>query len=202
MDESAARNLAVLRGTLSAPPALSHTSRGERFYVMTLETRRLSGTADRINVIARESLLNAAEVLEAGRIEVRGELRSFNNKSGTGAKLVISVFAKELFFADGPDANSVRLSGTICKPPTLRRTPMGREICDIMLAVNRRCARSDYLPCIAWGRRARECAGLNTGSRLALSGRIQSRPYIKLIDNEPVEKVAYKVSASDIDIFI
>ena len=118
MDESAARNLAVLRGTLSAPPALSHTSRGERFYIMTLETRRLSGTADRINVIARESLLNAAEVLEAGRIEVRGELRSFNNKSGTGAKLVISVFAKELFFADGPDVNSVRLSGTICKPPT------------------------------------------------------------------------------------
>ena len=196
MDESYTNNRAELRGVLAAAPAFSHTSRGERFYVFPLETRRLSGTADTINVIARESLLRSAEVLEAGRLYVAGELRSFNNKSGVGAKLVISLFAREIAFDEGEDMNYVSLEGTVCKPPTLRCTPLGREICDIMLAVNRRCGRSDYLPCICWGRRAREYSALGVGSRLALEGRIQSRPYIKIIDGEPVEKVAFEVSAS------
>ena len=194
MDESYTNNRAELRGVLAAAPAFSHTSRGERFYVFPLETRRLSGTADTINVIARESLLRSAEVLEAGRLYVAGELRSFNNKSGVGAKLVISLFAREIAFDEGEDMNYVSLEGTVCKPPTLRCTPLGREICDIMLAVNRRCGRSDYLPCICWGRRAREYSQLQVGDRLSLTGRIQSRPYIKLIEGEPVEKVAYEVS--------
>ena len=196
MDESYTNNRAELRGVLAAAPAFSHTSRGERFYVFPLETRRLSGTADTINVIARESLLRSAEVLEAGRLYVAGELRSFNNKSGVGAKLVISLFAREIAFDEGEDMNYVSLEGTVCKPPTLRCTPLGREICDIMLAVNRRCGRSDYLPCICWGRRAREYSALGVGSRLALEGRIQSRQYIKIIDGESVEKVAFEVSAS------
>lgn len=194
MDESTVKNRAELRGILVSPPVFSHASRGEQFYTFPVETRRLSGTPDVINVIARRSLLERAEVLEAGRIHVLGELRSFNNKSGVGAKLVITVFAKELALEDGEDVNTVELDGTLCKEPNLRVTPMGRDICDLMLAVNRRCGRSDYLPCICWGRRARECAQLRTGDRLALSGRIQSRPYIKLIDGEPVEKVAYEVS--------
>ena len=194
MDESALNNRAELRGVLAAAPAYSHTSRGERFYVFPLETRRLSGTADTINVIARESLLNSAEVLEAGRIHVAGELRSFNNRSGVGAKLVISVFARSIALEDGEDINRVELSGTLCKTPVLRVTPLGRDICDIMLAVNRRCGRSDYLPCICWGRRAREYSRLATGDRLSLVGRIQSRRYIKLIDGEGVEKTAYEVS--------
>ena len=197
MDETYTNNRAVLCGALAAAPAWSHTSRGERFYVFPVETRRLSGTADTINVVARESLLESAEIMEAGRIYVAGELRSFNNKSGRGAKLVISVFARALALTDAPEENSVRLDGTICKPPTLRVTPRGREICDIMLAVNRRCGRSDYLPCICWGRRAREYSRLGVGSRLALAGRIQSRPYIKLIEGEPVEKVAYEVSITE-----
>lgn len=194
MDESNIRNHAVLRGILAAAPAFSHMSRGERFFIFPVETRRLSGTADTINVIARESLLRSAEIMEAGRIQVTGELRSFNNKRGEGARLVITVFAKELGFTDGEDMNVIELEGTLCKPPNLRVTPMGRDICDLMLAVNRRCGRSDYLPCICWGRRAREYSQLQVGDRLSLTGRIQSRPYIKLIEGEPVEKVAYEVS--------
>lgn len=195
MDESYTNNRVVLRGALAAPPAFSHMSRGERFYQFPVETQRLSGAVDTINVVAREELLRSAEIMEAGRICVYGELRSFNNKSGQGARLVITVFAKVLSFDDvGEDTNSVILDGTVCKPTTLRSTPRGREICDIMLAVNRRCARSDYLPCIAWGRRAREYARLRVGDRLALTGRIQSRAYIKLIEGEPVEKTAYEVS--------
>lgn len=194
MDESNIRNHAVLRGILAAAPAFSHMSRGERFFIFPVETRRLSGTADTINVIARESLLRSAEIMEAGRIQVTGELRSFNNKRGEGARLVITVFAKELGFTDGEDMNVIELDGTLCKPPNLRVTPMGRDICDLMLAVNRRCGRSDYLPCICWGRRAREYSQLQVGDRLSLTGRIQSRPYIKLIEGEPVEKVAYEVS--------
>lgn len=194
MDESNIRNHAVLKGILAAAPAFSHMSRGERFFIFPVETRRLSGTADTINVIARESLLRSAEIMEAGRIQVTGELRSFNNKRGEGARLVITVFAKELGFTDGEDMNVIELAGTLCKPPNLRVTPMGRDICDLMLAVNRRCGRSDYLPCICWGRRAREYSQLQVGDRLSLTGRIQSRPYIKLIEGEPVEKVAYEVS--------
>lgn len=194
MDESNIRNHAVLRGILAAAPAFSHMSRGERFFIFPVETRRLSGTADTINVIARESLLRSAEIMEAGRIQVTGELRSFNNKRGEGARLVITVFAKELGFTDGEDMNVIELAGTLCKPPNLRVTPMGRDICDLMLAVNRRCGRSDYLPCICWGRRAREYSQLQVGDRLSLTGRIQNRPYIKLIEGEPVEKVAYEVS--------
>lgn len=194
MDESNIRNRAVLRGVLAAAPRYSHTSRGEHFYTFPVETRRLSGTADTINVIARESLLAAAEVFEAGNIYVSGELRSFNNRSGEGAKLVITVFARELMLESGEDVNEVFLDGTLCKLPVLRSTPRGREICDLMLAVNRRCGRSDYLPCICWGRRAREYSLLQTGDRLSLTGRIQSRQYIKMIDGEPVEKTAYEVS--------
>lgn len=198
MDESNIRNHAVLRGILAAAPAFSHMSRGERFFIFPVETRRLSGTADTINVIARESLLRSAEIMEAGRIQVTGELRSFNNKRGEGARLVITVFAKELGFTDGEDMNVIELAGTLCKPPNLRVTPMGRDICDLMLAVNRRCGRSDYLPCICWGARARTAALFDVGDGVELTGRVQSRQYIKLIDGEPVEKTAYEVSASEI----
>ena len=199
MDESNIRNHAVLRGILAAAPAFSHMSRGERFFIFPVETRRLSGTADTINVIARESLLRSAEIMEAGRIQVTGELRSFNNKRGEGSKLVITVFARSIAFDEGEDINRVALTGTLCKPPNLRITPKGRDICDLMLAVNRRCGRSDYLPCICWGRRARDAALLGVGDRLSLSGRIQSRPYIKVIDGIQVDKVAFEVSVTELE---
>ena len=128
-----------------------------------------------------------------------GELRSFNNRSGEGSRLVITVFAREI----GPPEenvweNQVELLGTLCKPPNRRTTPMGREICDLMIAVNRHYGRSDYLPCIAWGQNARLAAGWAVGTRVRVLGRIQSREYIKNINGEPVTRTAFEVSAGEI----
>ena len=138
---------------------------------------------------------------EAEKLCVKGELRSFNNKSGEGAKLVITVFAKELYLCDDDDLNEVHLVGTLCKKPNLRMTPMGRDICDLMLAVNRRYGRSDYLPCITWGLKARETAEWDTGTMVTLDGRIQSRSYVKIVGGDPVEKTAFEVSVTDISEF-
>lgn len=197
MDEIKTNNLAILRGTLASAPVFSHESRGERFFTFPIETERLSGATDRVNVVARGALLERLELRDADRLQVTGELRSFNNKRGDGARLVITVFAKDLSLEDGPGLNSVELTGTLCKPPNPRVTPMGRDICDLMLAVGRRYGRSDYLPCICWGVRAREAAALSVGDSVSLSGRIQSRQYIKVIDGVPVEKTAYEVSVVD-----
>ncbi len=199
MDEALCRNTVELCGALAAAPRFSHLSRGERFFIFPVETRRLSGAVDTINVVAREALLAALRIEEAERLCVQGELRSFNNRREEGPKLVITVFARALSLAGGgEDVNAISLRGALCKPPVLRVTPMGRDICDLMLAVNRRCGRSDYLPCICWGARARAAALYGVGDAVELTGRVQSRQYIKLIDGEPVEKTAYEVSASEI----
>ena len=199
MDEALCRNTVELCGALAAAPRFSHLSRGERFFIFPVETRRLSGAVDTINVVAREALLAALRIEEAERLCVQGELRSFNNRREEGPKLVITVFARALSLAGGgEDVNAITLRGALCKPPVLRVTPMGRDICDLMVAVNRRCGRSDYLPCICWGARARTAALFDVGDGVELTGRVQSRQYIKLIDGEPVEKTAYEVSASEI----
>lgn len=199
MDEALCRNTVELCGALAAAPRFSHLSRGERFFIFPVETRRLSGAVDTINVVAREALLAALRIEEAERLCVQGELRSFNNRREEGPKLVITVFARALSLAGGgEDVNAITLRGALCKPPVLRVTPMGRDICDLMLAVNRRCGRSDYLPCICWGARARTAALFDVGDGVELTGRVQSRQYIKLIEGEPVEKTAYEVSASEI----
>ena len=183
MDENTVTNLAQLTGVITSAPAVSHVSRGETFYTFALTVRRLSGAID---------------ASELQKLRVTGELRSFNNKSGEGAKLVITVFAKELCPCSGEDENIIRLTGTLCKPPNLRVTPMGRDICDLMLAVNRKYGRSDYLPCITWGLKAREASYWDTGTCVSLEGRIQSRSYIKLIGGEAVEKTAFEVSVTEI----
>lgn len=199
MDEALCRNTVELCGALAAAPRFSHLSRGERFFIFPVETRRLSGAVDTINVVSREALLAALRIEEAERLCVQGELRSFNNRREEGPKLVITVFARALSLAGGgEDVNAITLRGALCKPPVLRVTPMGRDICDLMLAVNRRCGRSDYLPCICWGARARTAALFDVGDGVELTGRVQSRQYIKLIEGEPVEKTAYEVSASEI----
>ena len=198
MDENISRNTARLCGVIAAAPTFSHSGRGESFYTFPLEAARLSGATDKINIIVRDELMENVELREAEKICVIGELRSFNNKSGEGAKLVITVFAKELYLCDDDDLNEVRLIGTLCKKPNLRMTPMGRDICDLMLAVNRRYGRSDYLPCITWGLKAREAAEGGTGTMVTLEGRIQSRNYIKIVGGDPVEKTAFEVSVTDI----
>lgn len=193
-------NYALLRGAVSRRPAYSHESRGETFYQLSMDVSRLSGAVDTIHIIARDALLDELEVPGPGaKLKVEGELRSFNNKSGAGPKLIITVFAKEMRFEAGEDENVIRLRGTLCKPPTHRVTPMGREICDLMLAVNRRYGRSDYLPCIAWGLSAREAAGWKVGDAVRLAGRIQSRNYTKVIDGDSVVKTAFEVSVIEIE---
>ena len=189
-------NRVALTGLAPAAPVFSHESRRERFYTLPLEVERLSGSRDTLNVILRESLLPAAQ---HDCLRVVGELRSFNNRSGTGSRLVITVFAREIESGDGlPAENDAELFGTLCKPPAYRRTPLGREICDIMLAVNRRYGRSDYLPCIAWGENALLAQRHAVGSRLRLRGRVQSREYIKLTEAGPVKRTAFEVSAAEL----
>lgn len=201
MDELSITNYAELCGVIAGAPEYSHSSRSEKFYTFPLEVQRLSGACDRVNVIVRGSILENTQVKEAEKVCVMGELRSFNNKSGEGAKLVITVFAKELILCDGDDSNIIRLIGTLCKKPNLRTTPMGRDICDLMLAVNRKYGRSDYLPCITWGIKAREAADWDVGTTVSLEGRLQSRSYIKLIDDVPTEKTAFEVSVTEIGVY-
>ncbi len=190
-------NFVRLCGSLAGRPVYSHSSRSQQFYSFPLEVLRLSGNSDTINVIIRQEQLAAAEAAEAGKLCVTGQLRTFNNRKGEGAKLVISVFAKELCLCDEEDSNLVQLYGTLCKEPNLRTTPMGRDICDLMLAVNRHYGRSDYLPCICWGLRARDAAEWRVGTVLRLEGRIQSRRYIKLTEEGAVEKTAFEVSVTE-----
>lgn len=200
MDEAVSRNAVELRGALAGAPRFSHMSRGERFFVFPVETRRLSGVADVINVVAREALLAGLEAAEAERVCVSGELRSFNNRRGEGPKLVITVFARSLSLAEGgEDVNDIALRGTLCKTPVLRVTPMGRDICDLMLAVNRRYGRADYLPCIAWGGLARLCGGLEVGDGVRLEGRLQSRAYTKVDHGVSEVRTAYEVSVMKLE---
>lgn len=197
MDIISSNNSVRLCGVMGQAPVFSHSSRGQQFYTFPLEVRRLSGNCDTVNVLVRRQLLDSVEVEERSRICVSGQLRTFNNRRGDGARLVISVFAREIYLSDEEDANLVELSGTICKPPKLRCTPMGRDICDLMLAVNRHYGRSDYLPCICWGIKAREAASWDVGTKLELKGRIQSRKYIKLTEEGSQEKTAFEVSVTD-----
>lgn len=199
MEEFKCNNYAMLRGVMSEPPKLSHESRNEKFYQFSLDVARLSGVRDTIHIIARDQLLESLEPEAAGKLCVRGELRTFNNKSGVGPRLIITVFARELWFDDGEDENIIELSGTLCKLPNYRTTPMGREISDLMVAVNRRYGRSDYLPCIAWGIRARETALWSVGTPVTLSGRFQSRTYTKSSESGTEEKTAYEVSVISIE---
>ena len=197
MDMNNENNYTRLCGHMAGSPVYSHASRGQQFFTFPLEISRLSGNLDRVNVVIRQEQLAALEPGEQEKLCVVGELRTFNNRHGEGAKLVITVFARELFFSDEEDSNLVRLRGTLCKAPNLRCTPMGRDICDLMLAVNRHYGRSDYLPCICWGLKAREAASWTVGTHLCLQGRIQSRSYIKLTEDGPVEKTAFEVSVTD-----
>ena len=189
------RNFVQLRGTAAGAPQLSHENHGQQFYRFPLSVRRLSGQADILYVIATAGQLQDLLPLEGRRLAAEGQLRSFNNKSGQGSRLVISVFARSLAPAgEAEDLNSIELRGVLCKPPVLRRTPLGRCISDMMLAVNRRYGRADYLPCIAWGQVAMITGRMEVGDTLALEGRVQSRVYTKATEDGPQERTAYEVS--------
>ena len=188
-------NQVFLRGEAAGEPCVSHENHGQRFCRFPFSVRRLSGQTDNLYVIATAGQLAPLLPLAGRRLAIEGQLRSFNNKSGCGSRLVISVFARLLTAMDEEDdLNHIRLRGVLCKPPVVRRTPLGRCISDMMLAVNRRYGRADYLPCIAWGQVAMVTGRLRVGDCLGLEGRVQSRVYTKLIDGCPQDRVAYEVS--------
>ena len=187
-------NQVTLRGTVLTSPEPSHENHGELFYRFTLQIPRLSGQEDLLTVLAGERVLSAHFPREREPLAVFGQLRSFNNRSVQGRRLVISVFARQLAATEEEPLNQICLCGTLCKKPVLRRTPLGRSICDLLLAVNRRYGRADYLPCIAWGQVALETGELDVGEPLALEGRVQSRIYSKVLEDRVEERTAYEVS--------
>ena len=188
------RNEVLLEGTALEAPVLSHENHGTRFYRFPLEVPRLSGTPDTLPVLLPEPLLDTVQT--EAPLRVQGQLRSFNNRSGVGNRLVLTVYAQAIQPGTGEPCNHILLSGALCKPPIFRRTPLGRSICDLMLAVSRRYGRADYLPVIAWGQLAVRAARLQVGDPLSLEGRVQSRAYRKVLEDGSIQdRVAYEVSA-------
>ena len=188
-------NRITLRGSLQALPVLSHENPGKKFYRFTLEVPRLSGAIDLLPVVAEESLLNAMDLSGGDMLTVTGQVRSHNIRTDSTRHLLIFVFAQTIVCEDGEPINDCTLKGPLCREPTYRRTPLGREICDAMLAVPRAFRRSDYLPCILWGRTAVEVSNCHVRDVITISGRLQSRIYTKVTDNGPEERTAYENSA-------
>ena len=186
------RNEVELCGTVAAPPVFSHENHGVRFYRVPLAVARLSGQMDTLPLLVRAPL--PPEAQPGARVRALGQLRSYNNRTGPGSRLVLTVHVSSLDLWDGEADNRVLLRGTLCKLPTLRRTPLGRSICDVMLAVGRRYGRADYLPLIVWGQLAQEVSLKAVGDTLGVEGRFQSRVYTKVIDGTAQQKTAYEVS--------
>ncbi len=194
-------NKILLRGRLEGEPVLSHTNHGVDYFLLPVRVRRLSGAEDRLNAVASREQLESLALEPGDLVTIRGEVRTFNNRSGVGSRLVVSVFVRELTRGEGEEEeNLLELAGTLCKPPSLRSTPLGRTICDMILAVNRRYGRADYLPCIAWGSLAHRCGELSVGDRLRLSGRLQSRVYTKVLEGRAEERTAFEVSIMSMDL--
>lgn len=188
-------NSITLRGTLTRLPEYSHENHGRRFWRFLLEVPRLSGATDILPVIAEEQLMQNIDPSGGECLTVTGQVRSHNCRTENSRRLMIFVFATEICAEDGEPINDCVLEGPLCKEPVYRRTPLGREICDVMLAVPRAFRRADYLPCILWGRTAQELSACHTRDRIRICGRLQSRAYTKLTDDGPQERVAYEISA-------
>lgn len=188
-------NIISLRGELEDYPCFSHENHGKQFYRFTLAVPRLSGTVDHLPIIAEDRLLNSLDLSGGSMLAVTGQIRSHNVRVDGIRRLLIFVFALTVNVEDGDPVNDVMLEGPLCREPTYRRTPLGREICDVMLAVPRSFHRADYLPCILWGRTAQEIATCHTREQIRICGRLQSRAYTKLTDTGPEERVAYEISA-------
>lgn len=193
-------NQVRLRGCLLALPQFSHENHGRKFYRFTLEVARLSGAVDLLPVIAEDRVLNEVDLSGGGMLSVTGQMRTHNIRENGVRHLLVFVFASDIISEDGEPVNEVVIEGPLCKEPTYRRTPLGREICDIMLAVPRAFRRADYLPCILWGRTAYEVAQCHTRDRIRITGRLQSRNYTKITENGQQERTAYEISALSAEI--
>ncbi len=198
-------NMVTISGKIISDVEFSHEVYGEGFYYFMLEVPRLSDSFDKIPVTISERLISK-QLLEIGKIiEVEGQFRSYNSFNNEGNRLLLTVFAREITFLEDEkkikNPNQIYLNGYICKKPIFRTTPFGREITDILLAVNRPYNKSDYLPCISWGRNARYSQGLEIGDNIKVWGRIQSREYQKKYDTgETITKVAYEISVSKMEV--
>ena len=188
-------NTLTLRGSLQALPQFSHENHGRQFYRFILEVPRLSGAVDLLPVIAEASLLGQLDPTAGSMLTVTGQIRSHNQRTDGVRRLMVFVFAATILVEDGEPINDVILEGPLCKEPIFRRTPLGREICDAMLAVPRAFRRADYLPCILWGRTAQEVAACHVRDRIRIYGRLQSRIYTKLTEEGLIERTAYEISA-------
>ena len=193
-------NQITLRGTLLSLPHYSHENHGRRFCRFTLEVPRLSGTVDLLPVVAEESLIQNIDPTGGEMLTVVGQIRSHNVRTNGIRHLLIFVFASSVVAESGDPINECIIEGPLCKEPTYRRTPLGREICDVMLAIPRAFRRADYLPCILWGRVAQEASQCHTRECIRIYGRLQSRNYTKITEDGSIERTAYEVSALRADI--
>ena len=198
--EQMSNNKLRLTGTVTERPVYSHEVCGEEFYETKLSVPRLSGQEDVIPVTLSDRLLARTEVKPGAKISISGQFRSYNKLEGEHSRLLLTAFAREILPADDEvNPNTIEILGYICKPPVYRTTPFKREICDVLLAVNRAYNKSDYIPCIMWGRNARFIKDMPIGERLWVTGRVQSRIYTKcLSEDRSEERVAYEVSVSKI----
>ena len=200
-------NHLVLVGKVVSEKNYSHEIYGEKFYVFNLEVVRLSSTVDIIPITVSERLLTDLDLEIGKKVKVEGQFRSYNNYENERNRLILTVFAKEIKEISDQDAeaeevtNEVVLVGYICKKPIYRQTPFGREIADVLLAVNRAYNKSDYIPSIAWGRNARFCQNMEVGTEVKITGRVQSRNYEKKLEDGTVQtRVAYEVSIASMEI--
>ena len=194
-------NIVNLRGKIEDNLEFSHEIFGEKFYSTKIKINRLSNFYDVLPITISERLLQGVDLEENQNVNIIGQLRSYNKSVGDRNKLVLTVFVREIkpMEEDSKDPNSIYLDGYICKPPIYRKTPLGREITDLLVAINRPYNKSDYIPSIIWGRNAKFAKNLKVGDRIQLWGRVQSRFYEKKIDEDNiVKKVAYEVSVSKI----
>ena len=204
-DKVIENNQVVVMGEIVSDFTFSHEIYGEGFYMVDVRVERLSDSIDIIPLMVSERLLDVNGDYKGMYIMVNGQFRSYNRHEERKNKLVLSVFAREIDFVDeigeNTKSNQIYLDGYICKEPVYRKTPLGREIADLLLAVNRPYGKSDYIPCICWGRNARYASNFEVGARCAVWGRIQSREYMKKISEEELEKrIAYEVSVSKLEL--
>ncbi len=193
-------NSITLRGSLLTLPEFSHENHGRQFFRFTLEVPRLSGAVDLLPVVAQEQVLGQIDPTAGAMLTVTGQIRSHNQRTAGARRLLIFVFASSIVVEDGGPINDVVIEGPLCREPIFRRTPLGREICDAMLAVPRAFQRADYLPCILWGRTAQEVSACHTRDCIRIFGRLQSRIYTKLTEAGAQERTAYEISALSAEI--
>ena len=203
-DKIIENNQVSIMGKIASGFTVSHQVYGEGFYLVDLLVKRLSDSEDRIPLMVSERLVDVTQDYEGEYIMVQGQFRSYNRHEEKKNRLVLSVFVRELSFVEEADdsikTNQIFLDGYICKPPIYRKTPLGREIADLLLAVNRPYGKSDYIPCICWGRNARYASAFEVGGHVLLWGRIQSREYIKKLgENQTEKRTAYEVSVSKLE---